>query len=150
MRQMNRVRVRGVKDLLPSGRAAASGFILPLCSIRFDVDDEQRLPAECVRLQVVRFMLLAQLSRHRGGPVPPCPPPCLVFRRVGLTRCARAGRSAPCARCSGTGRRALRLRQLPLLHRALGPSQCPTLAVRTTATAFHSLGLGLTLTHMYE
>jgi len=24
-------------------------------------------------------MLLAQLSRHRGGPVPPCPPPCLVF-----------------------------------------------------------------------
>jgi len=68
-------------------------------------------------------MLLAQLSRHRGGPVPPCPPPCfcLVFRRVERrwlssfspcfrfaspllsARCARAGHSsAPCVHCMGT------------------------------------------------
>jgi len=72
-------------------------------------------------------VLLAQLSRHRGGAValparrwrPCCSgcPSCLVFRRVERrvlfvffsfaspllsARCARADRSAPGARCSGT------------------------------------------------
>ena len=124
-------------------------------------------------------MVLAQLSRHRGGGS--CRSParrwrpfgtparlvwcfvvCFVVLMSGVrfpgifspcfsvaspllsARCARAGRSrsAPCARCSGTvpaAPRAAPPRQLPLLHRALGPSQCPALAVRTTATSFHMM-----------
>jgi len=116
-------------------------------------------------------VLLAQLSRHRGGGMPPlpaavgaralsgarlvwCVSSCrapfafcffsLLLRCISSSAvCARAGRNAPCARrCSGTvpaAPRAAPPSQLFLLHRALGSSQCPTLAVRTTATAFHNV-----------
>jgi len=83
-------------------------------------------------------VLLAQLSRHRGGPVPAL----FVFRRVerrslsGSSPCFRFASPAVCAlrtrrpqrvlrpaaRGPSPPRRALRLRQLLLLHRALGPS----------------------------
>jgi len=103
--------------------------------------------------QGVLLLLLAQLSRHRGGgprgaralPCPPLTPvlfrvPALfgVFRRnerrslycspLHLFCCLRAAhalaaaRPAPAALRPSPLRRALRLRQLLLLHRALGQS----------------------------
>ena len=101
-------------------------------------------------------MLLAQLlSRRVGGPCPlarrlvwcfvvssgvrflvlPIASPLHLLCCLRTAHALAAARPAPCA--LRPPRRALRLRQLLLLHRALGQSQFPALAARTTATAFH-------------
>jgi len=85
----------------------------------------------CQAIYLLYIVLLAQLSRYRGGPVPAL----FVFRRVERrslsgsspcfvllsARCARAGRSAPCARCSGT---------VPAAPRT-APPEAPPAAPRT-------------------